>query len=69
LEDDEQCEDCPEDDVFDPKDAFIPSDQERSLEEEEEDWYTDEESDRADDVQADNGECLEDESNLRYEPF
>jgi hypothetical protein len=37
--------------------------------EEEEDWYTDEESDRADDVQADDGECLEDESNLGYEPF
>jgi hypothetical protein len=50
--------------VFDPEDAFIPSDQERSFKEEEEDWYTDEESDGADD-----GECLKDESNLGYEPF
>jgi hypothetical protein len=55
--------------VFNPEDTFIPSEQERALEEEEEDWYTDKESDGADDVQADDGECLKDESNLGYEQF
>jgi len=79
-EDDGQSEDSPqptasvnlniEDDVSEPEDAFISSEQEISLDEDE-GWYTDSdgESDEAENVQADDGECFEDESNLGYEPF
>jgi hypothetical protein len=80
LEDDGQCEDHPqlaasvnpnlEDDVFNPKDAFISSEQETSLDEDE-GWYMDldREIDEAENVQGDDGECLKEESNLRYECF
>jgi hypothetical protein len=34
---------------------------------EEEDWYTDQESDGLENDQADDGECVEDKSALRYE--
>jgi hypothetical protein len=79
-EDDGQSDDRPqpaasvnpnlEDHVFDPEDAFVSSEQETSLDEDE-GWYTDsdEESDEAENVQGDDGQCLEDESNLGYERF
>ena len=79
-EDDGQSDDHPqlaasvnpnlEDHVFDPEDAFVLSEQETSLDEDE-GWYTDsdEESDEVENVQGDDGQCLEDESNLGYERF
>jgi hypothetical protein len=59
-----------EDNVSDPEDAFISSEQEISLDKDE-GWYMDSdgETNEAENVQGDDGECFEDESNLGYEHF
>ena len=49
---------------FDPEDAFISEEPEM---EEEEGWYTDQESDGVENDLADDGDCIEDESALGYE--
>jgi hypothetical protein len=53
---------------LDPEEAFISKGLEMPLEEDE-DWQTDEEQIREENIQADDGECVEDESSLGYELF